>query len=124
MKRRIRLTESDLHRVIKESVKRILSEAGHLYYKDEDGNVHTNSNVKWHDVEGTTFISHGEWSDPEVLYDDEELNYWSLEDYAWEYYKNECEEMGKEPSEEEFENLPSQWFKEKLDDYMYDMFSE
>jgi hypothetical protein len=124
MKRKVRLTESDLHNIIKESVKRILSEAGHLYNKDEDGNVYTNSNAKWHDVEGTTFISHGEWSDPEVLYDGEELNYWGLEDYAWENYKNECEEMGKEPYGEEFENLPSQWFKEILDDYMYDMFSE
>lgn len=43
MKRTIRLTESDLHRVIKESVKRILSEngverRGVIYDYDESGN--------------------------------------------------------------------------------------
>ena len=30
MKRKVRLTEGDLHRIIKESVKRVLREGGHL----------------------------------------------------------------------------------------------
>jgi hypothetical protein len=120
----IRLTEGDLHKIIKESVKNVLKEAGHLSWKDEDGNAYTNSKEKWHGVEGTTFISHGEWSDPEVWYDGEELNANSLEDYMWEEYKYECEETGKTPSETEYDKLPTEWFAEKLDDYMFGMFAE
>ena len=119
----VRLTESDLHRVIKESVKRVLNEAGHLYWKDEEG-VHTNSNETWHGVEGTVFIWHGEWSDPEVLYDGEELNGSDLEDYAWAVYETECEEEGKKPTEEEYDNLPTEWFENTLDDYMFGMFGD
>ena len=37
MKRRIRLTESDLHRIIKESVKHIINEYdGYFHYQDEE----------------------------------------------------------------------------------------
>lgn len=124
MKQRIRLTESDLHRLIKESVKQVLKEGGHLYGKNDDGTPFTNSKDTWRGVKGTTFISHGEWSDPEVWYDGEELNANSLEDYMWEEYKYECEEMGKMPSESEYDKLPTEWFAEKLDDYMFGMFAE
>ena len=37
MKRRIKLTKSDLQNIIKESVKRVFKEGGHLYHKDDDG---------------------------------------------------------------------------------------
>lgn len=120
----IRLTEGDLHKIIKESVNKILKESGHLYWRDEDGKAHTNSKEKWRGVEGTTFIYHGEWSDPEVWYDGEELNYNHLEDNVWAEYEYECKEMGKTPSEEEYDRLPTQWFKEKLDDYMFGMFAD
>lgn len=101
-----------------------MNESGNLYWRDEDGNAYTNSKDKWRGVEGTTFISHGEWSDPEVWYDGEELNGNSLEDYVWAEYEYECKEMGKAPSEQEYNNMPIQWFKEKLDDYMFGMFAE
>lgn len=123
-KKLARLTESDLHRIIKELVNMVLKEAGHLYWKDEDGIAHTNSKEKWHGVEGTTFIYHGEWSDPEVWYDGEELNYNHLEDNVWAEYEYECKEMGNKPSEEEYNRLPTQWFKDKLDDYMFGMFAD
>lgn len=115
MKQIIRLTESDLNRIIHECVKKTLNEAGHLYWKDEDGSIYTNSKDLWHGVEGAIFISHGEWSDPEVIYKCEEINGSWLEDSALDYYKYECEEQGKEPSEEEYDNLPASWFKEYLD---------
>ena len=118
-----KLHENKLKLAINEALKRVLKEAGHLYWKDEDGNAYTNSKAKWHGVEGTTFIYHGEWSDPEVWYDGEELNANSLEDYMWEEYKYECEEMGKTPSETEYDNLPTEWFAKKLDDYMSEMFT-
>ena len=38
MKKVIRLTESDLHRIIKESVKKIIKESGHEWWKEEDWN--------------------------------------------------------------------------------------
>ena len=40
MKNRIRLTESDLHKIVKESVKRVLRE-------NESNNVYTNQNVPY-----------------------------------------------------------------------------
>lgn len=115
MKQVIRLTELDLHRIVRQCVNEALNEAGHLYYKDEDGSIYTNSKDLWHGVEGAIFISHGEWADPEVIYDGEEINGTVLEDSAWEEYVYDCEEEGKEPSEEEFDNLPASWFKEYLD---------
>jgi hypothetical protein len=135
-KKLIRLTESDLHRIVKESVKRVLrenkvrtnrrtiKESGHLYGHFDDGTPFTNSKDTWHGVPGTTFISHGEWSDPDVWYDNEEINASELEDYMWAEYQYECQEHGKKPSEQEYDNLPMEWFKEKLDDYMFGKFSD
>ena len=38
MKKVIKLTENDLHRIIKESVKKIIKESGHEWWKEEDWN--------------------------------------------------------------------------------------
>lgn len=93
--------------------------AGHIFWTEEDENgnleVYTNSQDTWHGVEGSTFIWHGEWSDPEVYYDGELLNGSDLEDNAWAEYCYDCKEFGKEPSEDEYDNLPASWFKEYLD---------
>lgn len=48
----IRLNERQLRQIVKESVKK----AGHLYWKDDDGTIHTNSKETWRGVPGTTFI--------------------------------------------------------------------
>jgi hypothetical protein len=97
-KKIIRLTESDLHRIVKESVKRVLrensriiKEGGNLYHKDEDGNVWTNSKETYRGVPGSTYISHGEWADPEVLWDGVELNANDIEECLWYSYKDDCE---------------------------------
>ena len=87
-------------------------------YFDTSERINSKKNT-WRGVQGTRYIWHGEWSDAEILYNGEELNSSELEDYMWEEYKIECEENGKTPSEKEYDNLPSQWFKEKLDDYMF-----
>lgn len=127
-KQLVRLTESDLHNIIKESVNKVLKE--HMEFPSENGGFFDSSerinskNNTWRGVEGTKFIYHGEWSDPEVLYNDEKLNYNDLENNLWAEYEYECEEMDKKPSEEEYDNLPTKWFKEKLDNYMFDMFSD
>ena len=103
MKRRVRLTEGDLHRIVKESVKRILREGGHLYGHYEDGTPFTNSKETWRGVPGSTYISHGSWSDPEIWYDGHEINANDAEESLWYSYKDECEENGEEPTEDGFE---------------------
>lgn len=120
------ISESMLKIMVKDAVKNVLKEdAGHLYWKDENGKSHTNSRETWRGVEGTIFVYHGDWSDPEVLYNDKDINYWDLENNAWEAYKYECEGDEKEPSEQEFDNLPSSWFKDYLDnEYMPCAFGE
>lgn len=50
MKRTIRLTESELKHMISECVKRALNEGGHLYHKDENGNIMTNSKETYRGV--------------------------------------------------------------------------
>lgn len=105
------MAKAKLHKIIKN----VLNEGGHLYYKDKDGVAHTNSTDTWHGVKGTTFISHGEWADPEVWYDGEEINGSFLEENAWEYYCYECESDDKKPSEQEYNSLPSDWFEDYLD---------
>ena len=68
-----------------------------------------NNTYTYHGIPGTRFIWHGEWSDPEVEYQGKLYNGNSLEDTLWSI-QTECEENGKEPSEEEFDNLPIDWF--------------
>jgi len=124
-KKLMRLTESDLHRIVKESVKRILrensrrksrmiKEDGHLYHKDEDGNVWTNSKETYRGVPGSTYIWHGEWADPEVLWDGVELNVTDIEEGLWYSYKDDCEERGENPTEQGYEA----WLKEMGTEYI------
>ena len=92
----IRLNESTLNRIIKESVKRVLMESGNLYWRDEQGAAHSNSKTLYRGVPGAIFVSHGEWSDPEILYKGKEINYYNIEDALWNCYngfmKNESEQ--------------------------------
>ena len=119
MKQRIRLTEKGLHRIVRKCINEALNESGHLFWRDEDGVPHTNSRETWHGVKGTVFIDHGCWADPEVWYDGEEINGSFLEDSAWNFYQIECKEDDKEPTEEEYDNLPASWFQDYLDyDFM------
>lgn len=41
-------------------------------------------------AEGIEFISHGEWCDPELVYDGKSFNYWDIEDALWSMF---CEEI-------------------------------
>ena len=124
MKKVIKLTEGDLHRIIENSVRRILKEnrrksrmikeGGHLYHKDEDGNVWTNSKETYRGVPGSTYIWHGEWSDPEVLWDGVELNVNDIEEGLWYSYKDDCEERGEKPTNQGYEA----WLKEMGTEYI------
>ena len=124
-KKLIRLTEGDLRRIVNNSVKRALrensrrkkrmvSEAGHIYYKDEDGNVYTNSKETYRGVPGSTYIWHGEWADPEVLWKGSEINVNNVENSLWASYKEDCYEYGDKPTEDGFED----WLEEKGPNYI------
>lgn len=121
------LTENRLRNMVHNTVSRVLrehiDEGGHLYGHHDDGTPFTNSEETYHGIPGTVFISHGGWADPEIWYDGEELNANVVEDTLWSMYEEECEEDGREPSEEEYDNLPTEWFQERLDDIMFGMFS-
>ena len=130
-KKLIRLTESDLHKIVKESVNRILrensrrksrmiKEGGHLYHKDEDGNVWTNSKETYRGVPGSTYIWHGEWSDPEVLWDGVELNVNDIEEDLWYSYKDDCKRRAENPTEQGYEawleEMGTEYIASQLDD--------
>lgn len=102
-KNRIRLTESQLHNLIKKSVKSFINEGGHLTWKDDDGRMHTNSRHTWYGVEGSTFVSHGEWSDGEIYFDYQGeqyvINAYEAEQWLWNDFKDYCQENNLNPDE-------------------------
>ena len=112
MKKIIRLTESDLHRIIKHSVNKILSES-----------KRTLRESTWRGVPGTKFIWHGEWSDPEIEYKGELINSNDAEEGLWYAYKDECEEMGQPATDRGFDEWVDQqdpeYLASMLDDYVY-----
>ena len=72
-KKIVRLTESGLHRLISESVKKVISNRKHNINESYSGN--------YRGVEGVKHIWHGEWADPEVEYDGKLVNYWDIDEY-------------------------------------------
>ena len=58
----------------------------------------------WYGVDGVEFIWNGEWSDPELKYQDKIFNSHDVEDALWDDYSEECKEAGKAPNEDEFDN--------------------
>ena len=114
MKNLDKQNESRIRDIVRETLKRTLNEGGHLYSKDEDGNVWTNSKDTYRGVPGSTYIWHGEWSDPEVLWDGVELSANDIEESLWHSYKDECEENGEEPTEDGYES----WLEEMGTDYI------
>jgi hypothetical protein len=97
----MKINESQLRKIIKESIKQVLMEGGHLYTKDTDGNVYTTSKETWRGVPNTTFVSHGEWSDPEIIYQGCSLNYYDVEDLL-EYNYQEDVKSGYQGSFEDW----------------------
>lgn len=116
-----RISESIMRKMgLKKSVK--LNEAGDLYGHYEDGTPFTNSKNTWRGVEGTTFISHGEWSDPEIWYKGKELNANDIEEGLWSQYQEECSENNEQPTEQGYEQwLETQDLASYLDDALFGM---
>ena len=121
-KNRIRLNESQLRRIIKESVKRVLNEGGHVTWKDDDGRQYTNSRDTWYGVPGSTFVSHGEWADPEIYfeYNGEQyiINGSEAEDMLWDNFKEYCEENNINPNEHVDDELYDEYAKSDAEDVL------
>lgn len=100
---RIKITESDLHKIIRESVKRVLNEAGHLYWEDDEGNPYTNSKELYRNVPGAIYVSHGQWSDPEIIYKRKAINLYDIEDSLWTWY-NDFMRYADESKHDDFRN--------------------
>ena len=119
MKCRVKLSESQLRNIIKESVKQVLIEGGHLYHKDEKGNIYTNSKETYRGVPGTVYIWHGEWSDPEVVYKGHSFNANDIEESLWYDYEYFCNKNGETPTNEGLKDwLDVDHIKATLDDFI------
>lgn len=107
---------------VTESLKKYLKEGGHIFHQDEDGAIHTNSKETWRGVPGTTFIYHGEWSDPEIAYKGELLNYWDVEEGLQYSYQADVESGDFEGSFDEWaEAQDPKYLASQLDEYIWAM---
>lgn len=70
-------------------------------------------------IEGTRYIWHGEWSDPEVIYNDCSLNAYDIEDLLWQRYRELClYELDIKPTENGYE----EWLDENPDEIVQALF--
>lgn len=51
------------------------------------------ANNLYRGTDGIEYVSHGAWSDPELIYDGKSFNYWDIEDALWDMF---CEEVAKD----------------------------
>lgn len=51
------------------------------------------ANNLYRGTDGIEYVSHGAWSDPELIYDGKSFNYWDIEDALWNMF---CEEVAKD----------------------------
>lgn len=53
-------------------------------------------------IYGINLVSHGKWSDPELIWHGKSFNYYDVENSLWDCYKEDCAEENREPNENEF----------------------
>lgn len=77
-------------------------------------------------ADGIEFVSHGEWADPELIYDGKSFNYWDIEDALWDMFCEGIEnETGTdvyqiEKQMEKYEPMFEQFVRENCVDYLED----
>ena len=54
-------------------------------------------------IYGIRMISHGAWSDPELIWHGKSFNYYDVETPLWDDYKEDCNECGTQPTGNGFE---------------------
>lgn len=107
---KIRLTESQVNRVITETVSRILSE--NLFR----GNSGTGK--PWRNVPGTEMMTGGAFFNPTVSYNGQEVDFHDLEEYLWNAYVALCRKKGIEPDESKFDQMPVKWFTGGIESFI------
>lgn len=100
---KIRLTESQLHQVIKESVKKVLRESRNRVIKE--------SKSGWRGCHNVQMIWHGEWSDPELCADGCVANYWEVENSLWYSFLEETGHTDAESDNDEVEEEFNSWLQ-------------
>lgn len=109
MKKTIRLTESDLHRIVKEELEKFDGRPSSFSEK------HTET---YRGIPGTKFVWHGEWSDPEVIYKGKTMNYWDCDEMLNDAYDADVENGDFEG---DFDNWVEQQDKKYLQSLLDDM---
>lgn len=66
-------------------------------------------------IYGIRYVSHGCWSDPELVWHGKSFNYYDVETYFWWSYNEECEETGTQPDEDKF----ADWMKIHKDEVKF-----
>lgn len=56
----------------------------------------------WYGIPDIGFISHGQWSDPEIEYEGKRINATTIEEIMWERFNEECEEKFTDANYDEF----------------------
>ena len=74
--------------------------------------------MSYRGIKGITMVSHGQ-NDPELFYKSIRADYYDLEDYLWDVYKERCEESGTTPSDDGFDtwvrdhaSIAYDWFED------------
>lgn len=69
-------------------------------------------------IYGIRFISHGDWSDPELVWHGKSFNYWDLEDALWSIYRELKNEEGPQIDFEKWVKKNAYLAREILQDLM------
>ena len=62
-------------------------------------------------IPGIQIIWHGEWADPELVWNGQSFDYYDLEMPLWEVYREECDEAGVPTDDDKF----GEWIREHAD---------
>lgn len=65
------------------------------------------------------FVSHGEWSDPEVIYKRYSFNYWEVENTLWGYFLDEKGIKDYKGDGEEFDEEFAKWIFDNQEEVHY-----
>lgn len=74
---------------------------------------------KFYGLNDVEFTVPNDTDDPTIFYNGKYYNYYDIEDTLWDYYKDECNENGVKPDENDFEN----WVANNSY-YVYDLLDE
>lgn len=64
-------------------------------------------NNYFYGIYGIRFISHGAWSDPELVWHGKSFNYYDVENSLWELFREDCKQENKPVDE----NIFPAWVK-------------